>query len=279
MKIVFLALAGGGIGHEKNLTTQREFMKPMMQEVEIFWCRFSSEITEIQVVENEILIPGVENYAGLLEKTIKAVQWLEKNIEFDFLIRTNTSNFFDITSVKRELSQFGENSSAGGVFGKWNGPISQTNCRFKFVSGAGIFLNRKAVEIVSAIDYKLYVNDPDDVAISFELLINNTKFIPIRRNDITDHKSLFGSPQFRLKSWKNDFVTQKRFELISSIYQATDFLETFIRISKFYRFQLISCFKENPKRLLMLMFELSIYLPWNVIFFSSRRIRSTVLAR
>jgi hypothetical protein len=171
---------------------------------------------------NNLYLPVQERYENLLEKTIIAVNWALENIEFDYLIRTNTSNYFYQPLVRRHLGKFLKTeNTAGGVIASWRGPIRGVKKNHSYISGAGIFLSRASTQILSSMNAKEYTGVPDDVAIGYWLSLNSTKFRPIPRNNVTDFKPIWPMPQTRVKSWEISETTINRMFEIHHLYSAS----------------------------------------------------------
>ena len=130
---------------------------------------------EILVDNHTIYVGGSESVIpGILDKTIKTIEFLLANDNFDYMFRTNLSTVVDLDILYSTLKQ--ELHYAGFV-----GVTSYTSLRpelkedpniigtvidtIAYVSGSGIIFNRqvceKLVESKSKLDYKLV----DDVAI------------------------------------------------------------------------------------------------------------------
>ena len=101
---------------------------------------------------------------------------------------------------------------------------------------------------------KEYESVPDDVAIGNFLEKKSVKFFKVPRNNITDFKLIWPSPQTRVKSWNNSDLTVKRMKEIHSIYTKKDFNE----IINFTKLEIKRCQIEKPRRAPLLRLQLGL---------------------
>lgn len=130
--------------------------------------------------ENTIFIKGYESLIpGVLDKTIKAIEYCINNFKFDYLLRTNMSSFI----ILNKLHSYCLNNSidCGGHISFCNKDPQFVNGR-QFISGSGILLSNNAckylIENKNIINYKI----DDDVEIS-SVLKEKYDFSYIKRND------------------------------------------------------------------------------------------------
>ncbi len=151
MKVIYLALAGGAPEHDSHKISQMEtWASEAESEYRVIWMHGDPTISEPQLRGRDLFLPVQETYENLLEKTLYAIRWIHHNLEFDFLIRTNTSNYFYHPLVLSHLKGYTSNDRvAGGVIAKWRGTISARRKQHTYISGAGIFLSAATTEILS----------------------------------------------------------------------------------------------------------------------------------
>ena len=155
----------------------------------------SQNENELEIIDNvnlvfknvkESLIPGC------LEKTIKALEYIDTNFTYNFLIRSNLSSLWRF----KELHDYVENKSNNNTnnnnsLNVYEGVMGTYKKVIKFVSGAGILMSQDVVKNIlknkERINYKLI----DDVALAN--LVSNLN-IPIngvqnRYDFVTAHSS------------------------------------------------------------------------------------------
>ena len=132
---------------------------------QIYYQLFATELTyffmefrdqEEEAVEDgtNLYLKGTESITpGLYLKTMKALQYVQSNYEYDFILRTNLSSFFNFRNVLTYLSEKPTANFAGGFTVFW------------FTSGTCIFFSRDVGEKLTS-DIRYDDNTPDDVLIS-----------------------------------------------------------------------------------------------------------------
>jgi hypothetical protein len=135
----------------------------------------------ISAPRGESLVPGV------LEKTVDAMQFILKNHDFDYLVRTNLSSFWMNEYCLQNY--FSERLGRDGCYAGYAG-IHQGQL---FVSGAGIIMSPDVAENIVRHSHLLQKDLADDVAIG--RLVQQHKLAPLiplqnSRYDIIEHESL-----------------------------------------------------------------------------------------
>ena len=250
MKILYLALAGGSPDHDSHQESQEEtWARNQEPDVRVIWMHGDENLIEPRIDGNNLYLPVQERYENLLEKTILGVNWALENLEFDYLIRTNTSNYFYQPLARMHLGKFLKSeNAAGGVIASWRGSIQGVKKNHRYISGAGIFLSRASTQILSSMNANEYSGVPDDVAIGYWLSLNHTKFRPIPRNNVTDFKPIWPSPQIRVKSWKYPEVTCERMFEVDRIYKSATVDEISSAVEEFVSHEKERCTSEKEKK-------------------------------
>jgi hypothetical protein len=183
---------------------------------EVFWVVGNSKLlTDSCIHGNELEIAVDEEFSNILLKSVEAIKWAINNREFDFVIRGNTSNYYDVHVMTDFLSRVNpEEDFAGSEIGYTDYNKDTKLNPGKYLSGTGIVLSRKTAEIFQEMNVKDYEGWPDDVAISHFVSQNNVSFTRIPRGDITDFKPIEFTPQYRVKSWSSiDYASRRMYEL------------------------------------------------------------------
>ena len=158
----------------KMVELQKEYMKSYKSNnnniIFYFYC-YKEDLQEEYMIEDDVIyIKGVESYVpGILEKTIKAFE-ITKNIEYDFLVRSNISTVIDYSKLDDILYKIPDDVIyAGGscrLLAGLNPPYGIHKVyNIPFILGTSIILKKEGV-------YKLINNKNvlsetiiDDVAI------------------------------------------------------------------------------------------------------------------
>jgi hypothetical protein len=109
---------------------------------------------------NTIYCKGEENYIpGILNKTIKSIDYCLNNLEFDYIYRTNLSTVVNLDKLYSYVKNNNDNINYAGNISKKN----------NFIYGTGILLSKNACQKLVS-DKSLINHDIiDDVAIAIKL--------------------------------------------------------------------------------------------------------------
>ena len=126
-----------------------------------------------------------------------------ENLEFDVLIRTNVSTYFEPNKLLLELNQPRyKKDFAGGYIDRSSQPLLNSGKSFEYISGTGMFLSKNVAKIVTELDPENYCNVFDDIAISHFLQKKKVTILRLARNNL--HSTHFFIPTFHIRM-KNSF--------------------------------------------------------------------------
>jgi hypothetical protein len=135
--------------------------------IEYFFVECRNQDEELTLVNNTIYIKGEENWDMIIVKTHKALLYINNNYNYDFIIRTNLSTFWNIKNVYQHISTLDETNIATGRVEYWDRT---------FMLGTHIILSRDIC--LKLCEFEL-VGEPDDVIISqFLLKFTELKQLP-----------------------------------------------------------------------------------------------------
>lgn len=188
---------------------------------------------------NLLLLPIKENFENILHKTLLSVEWALATKKFDFLVRTNTSTYFEDSKLRTHLLDKKIETTFSGEFGKYHGT--------HFVAGNFMVISRDNCDLLLQMDHEDWAEYPDDVAISKYLILNGIQPQRIKRNDLTDFSPFRFSIQHRIKSLTDSEVVGRRFQEISDIYNSNWNQRPF-RIAKHQSAEFARYLSERPIR-------------------------------
>lgn len=223
-RVLFLMLAGGSPEHMRNLYAQQlNCFEDCGENIEYLYMIADTSVIEITRDDHLLLIPVEDKYENMLEKTILALRWCLINLKFDYVIRSNTSNFFYLPELNNSiLGTFPEGKLYGGAIGIREMEFDALSETVKYVSGAGIYLDRLAVAELITIQIETYDGVVEDIAIGHFMGRLGYEPMQIERIDITDWVPLRVGFHFRLKAWHDDEITVKRFYEINQVLKASN---------------------------------------------------------
>jgi hypothetical protein len=223
MKILYLILAADMAPFQQHMTAQKMTWASDLDENSAVWV-FGSDRGEINynAMTRNLVLPIPEIYDNILQKTILGMKWSLENVEYDFLIRGNTSTYYENSRLNELLRNIDPKSLyLGGKLGTYRIPSSDPEEVFTFISGACMILSRASVVALSEMNTQEFENWEDDPAISYYLgRKKGVKLTGIKRNDLTDFEPFSPSTSHRVKSWKNIDYPILRFNELFAIYQA-----------------------------------------------------------
>ena len=147
--------------------------------IKSYFIKYKEDLKE-NVIQNEdtIYVKGKESLIpGCLDKTIKSIEYVLNNLDFDFIFRTNMSSVVDLNKLYNLINH---DMEYAGVINDYN---------VKYISGAGILMNNKTCKLLIANKNELNYNVIDDVSIG-ELMSNkNIKLTPLTRFEAYNYEN------------------------------------------------------------------------------------------
>jgi hypothetical protein len=200
--------------HMKDIT--RVYMNKMksIYPLNYYFLECKDTIDDLEVNGDTIFVKGQESIRpGILLKTQKAMNYINHKYEYDIVVRTNLSSFWNIPHLFELSSTFPE-TLAGGMY-----------MFSSFISGTGIILSKSVcVKLVDSIHE--YTSHNDDVLISEYLksFINIYKLPEDKMYYLIDgeHNKIPSDMSnilyFRIKSFNRDYDILAFKELAKRIY-------------------------------------------------------------
>jgi hypothetical protein len=179
----------------------------------------NNNINDTVILDDDILyIKGEESFIpGILDKTIKAIEYCNKKYEYDYIIRSNISTVIDFKRLplyQIPLNKIGYGSSNIMKL-RWLDQVSgiHDDSLFgtKFAHGINIILNKMAVEYIVNNIKKINMNIIDDISIG-SLMQNVTTPVELSKKTVYN-KINYNGIVFRNKS-KNRYDDVERIKQI-----------------------------------------------------------------
>lgn len=114
------------------------------------------------VRSDTLLVTSTKGYDQIVTNTLAGISWVEKNLDYDFLIRTNVSTFWNMDALNNFLS--GLSPVKYLYLGNIASNLGQT-----YVEGDGIILSRETVKILLKNKNLIDSGIIDDVSIGMAL--------------------------------------------------------------------------------------------------------------
>lgn len=218
-RVLIMPLAGGSEVHDGNLIAQRDtWAREDYPQFPVRWIFGGARRTEL--TDRDLIVEVEEGYSNLLRKTLVAFEWALENYEFDAILRTNTSNYFDFPVMRKALAKLqAERAYAGPVHCHREPGSFPDDGRptYMMASGSAMYLSRDLVtELVEGQD-DLNLALPDDVAIAAWMNQREILPQPLPRSNVTDFEPLSAFMQIRVKHWSRPHVTQSRMRQVHAL--------------------------------------------------------------
>ena len=192
--------------------------------------------------ENSIYVDCADEYRFILRKSILGTKQVVNTFEFDFIIRTNVSTFFDVDKLLAKLEEKSlDLPIALGYFEQHKKEYSLQIPNRLFISGSAIIMNRKAVEVLGGMDWRVYKSIPDDVAITHYLWSKKVKLMHLTRSNYHITHTPLPAPIYRLKSSEFSMLTGERMKLLDRLKQSNKLRAKIFTILKLLRLEISTC--------------------------------------
>ena len=153
----------------------------------VFYLNTTNEITDDKVyLKNKHLYSkhhSSMNYR-IIDKTLKAFKYSLVHEDFDFILRTNLSSFFDIVSLINYLNDSPTTNFYSGSIEYFPYNLNNINTYLSFCSGSGFIVSKDLVERLVHDKESCPIDFPDDVWIASRLI--NIERKPFSRIDFCD---------------------------------------------------------------------------------------------
>ena len=131
-----------------------------------FYVEFKNIEESVKLIGDTIYVSGVEErIENAIIKTQRALKYINETYEYDIVIRTNLSTFWNIPYLYELIDSFDTTNIATGCY--------IDKCGFSYITGTGIILSKDVA--IRLCEYELN-GEPEDIYISCYL----KKFISIQ---------------------------------------------------------------------------------------------------
>ena len=175
ISIINLVLYSNNEEYDEMYKLTRDYYKKFNNVITIYYKYNDNNTEEYELIDDILNIKGTETYVpGILEKTIKAFQFVNNNYKFDYIVRSNISTIinFDLLCQQLETNpiEYGGKKLVLWMIDIPSGITNFEHFGTEYAAGTSIILSKNTVnEIINNKDKLLY-NIIDDV--SLKLLID-----------------------------------------------------------------------------------------------------------
>lgn len=165
--VLIISSSDGGIYSYMKKISQL-YLTLFTDKIKFFYLEYNNSLGDEPVynIDNHLYFQGTDSITpGMYQKTIKAIEYINKNYEYEFILRTNLSSFLNLNNILSYLDLVPNINFAGGY--SFQG----------FISGTGIFMSRDVGNILIQDQRNDDINE--DVLISNIISQNNIPIINI----------------------------------------------------------------------------------------------------
>lgn len=148
-------------------------------------CDKKHPVPEIDYKDHIIYVDSKDDLYSTYDKTQKAYNMIKNQIDFDYVVRTNTSVFINIDNLNKKLNTHNSSNLIGGIVGYYH-KYHNGHTEFKWNMIAGLFMcmDKKYFDIaMTATNNYDTIPAPDDVIISGRLFEEFPEVVVDKPND------------------------------------------------------------------------------------------------
>jgi len=223
-RVLYVILASNDPTNELDLSMQRKtWLQRISSDSRVVILR-GHDKPGFEFDGETLRVPVSEAYQNILKKTILGFNWILKNIDFELLIRTNVSTYYDTERVSDVLSRMQlDHVEFGGFVERSNFSSVETSDGETFVTGTGIYLTKKSVLKLDSLDEVDFQGVPEDLAISRYLIETGAKMVSFPRVNLHSTHIILPGFQTRLKSSEISELASLRFQSLFTFYSESTF--------------------------------------------------------
>tara|TARA_B100002019_G_scaffold191213_1_gene165387 strand:+ start:445 stop:1215 length:771 start_codon:yes stop_codon:yes gene_type:complete len=155
----------------------------------------------------DLILNCSDTYQDMGIKTVKAFEWVNENLNYDYVFRTNTSSYVHYENLIKYTTKLANNGvHYCGFIGHYNG--------VDYVSGSGIILSKKSVQTIIKSQENLDDKIVEDIAIG--KLLKSYSIFPTegKRQDIESHQDIMNldSNQYHIRCRLDSFGYSRNIE-------------------------------------------------------------------
>lgn len=223
MKILILVIASNQPENEADLESQKNtWVSVCNKNVSVIFLRGWEQGQYYFVKEKNVLfVPIREEYSNILSKTVLGINYILDNFEFDILVRSNVSTYFETNRLVRELNHpIYRGSFFGGYFDRSKDRKFHNGNSFEYISGTGIYLSKDAAVALSKLEPNQYIGVSEDLAIYDYLKDKGFKAIRMARNNLFSTHFFIPTFNIRVKNTFNSKSASRRMQLVHNYFYA-----------------------------------------------------------
>lgn len=176
MKLIILVISSKiGVYPEMESTIRNTWASKKDNDIKVLFQHCNGKNNETVIdSENNLLCKCNEKLENIGYKMLESLNFINKNLEYDYIFRTNLSSYVDTKKLYDYIKM--NHIDYGGVIGLYSDNT-------KFASGAGYVLSKKSVNYILENQTKWDHSFIDDVALA-KLMESDFNITPLKRQTI-----------------------------------------------------------------------------------------------
>lgn len=123
----------------KRVYEQYMFEEPEIKVLFVYGGGTSFERKEYDLVYDDVF---ENDYPGMITKTLNAFQHIEENYDYDFIVRTNLSTFWNLSLLKKRLDTLPVDNTVAGTLVR---PIIH-DVKYEYISGFDLVISKNLIQ-------------------------------------------------------------------------------------------------------------------------------------
>lgn len=213
---------------------RRTWALTLPRDTKVLWLR-GAEGIKPKLKDQTLWVPSKDS--DILRKTILGLNFLFENFDFDYVIRSNVSTYFKVSSFAKVISSIPSKDFLAGYPEQVEKkiPIFGGNA---FLSGAALCMPYTTARKLTKINFQEYLGWPDDVAISHYLTKCHTSIYPLNRSNLGYHHLAILNSYIRCKSSTKSQLASARMKFIHDIFVSKSFFKRFFLLFKLQYYEI-----------------------------------------
>lgn len=250
MNLVILVLDSFTPNSIRNSKTQKKtWVKEASKHSEVLFYKGSTSTKR----ENfDLILNCSDTYQDMGLKTLKAFEWVDENLNYDYIFRTNTSSYVHYENLIKYLKKIQDKEvNYCGYVGKYQD--------LHYVSGSGIILSKSSIQKILNTRKKFNNKLVEDIAIGELLKFNSILPTEGIRQDIESHDDILNidSNQYHIRCRVDSFGYSRELEryILKYLFKKTKMYGVFlVFVMKMNQYYLIR--KNNLKTFIKIKLNL-----------------------
>ena len=156
IKVATLIISSNTYPANRNIKAQKKIYLKSTKNKNIYWYRQGNKTQlagkQSNLIGSDLFLDVPDDTLSMGKKTLKAFEWAEENLDYDFIVRPTPSSYVDFDNLEKFINKNFPSKEA-----IYAGSIQSTNDNFgnkiDFVSGSTLVLSKKCIQLHTRITF------------------------------------------------------------------------------------------------------------------------------